>query len=113
MSDTYNNQEELVRASIWALSQGQTPSQIHKSIRDQSMNLTTTSVAFRGDNLHHLLWSDIFCRDIAMPELGPDFKALVSSVSSALVCDVNSTTITSGCCFFELSGQNQHGGPNR
>ena len=80
ISDTYNNQEELVHASIWALSQGQTPSQIHKSICDWCMNLTMTSVAFHGDNLCHLLWSDILCWDIAMPELGPDFKALVSSV---------------------------------
>jgi len=78
--DTYNDQEQLIRTSVWQLSQGQTAAQIHKYIRDRSMSLTTTSVAFRGDNLRQLLWSDLLCRDIPIPEIGPNFKALVRSV---------------------------------
>ena len=78
--DTYNDWEQLIRTSIWQLSQGQTAAQIHKYICDRSMSLTMTSVAFRGDNLHQLLLSDLLCQDIPIPEIGPDFKALVRSL---------------------------------
>ena len=78
--DTYNDQEQLICTSVWQLSQGQTAAQIHKYIHDCSMSLTTTSVTFHGDNLCQLLWLDLLCRDVPIPEIGSNFKALVRSV---------------------------------
>jgi hypothetical protein len=74
-SDTFTP-EQLSTASLYFLEpgRGSTPLQITKSVRDRAMLLLTTTMAFRGDNLRNIGWSDLYMRDILLSEVGPEAK---------------------------------------
>jgi len=74
-SDTFTP-EQLSTASLYFLEpgRGSTPLQITNSVRDRAMLLLTTTMAFRGDNLRNIGWSDLYMRDILLSEVGPEAK---------------------------------------
>lgn len=77
-TDTFTP-EQLSTASLYFLEpgRGSTPLQITKSVRDRAMLLLTTTMAFRGDNLRNIGWSDLYMRDILLSEVGPEAKVPV------------------------------------
>ncbi len=79
-SDTFTP-EQLTTASIYYLEsapkRNATANQLHTSIRDRAMLLLTTSMAFRGDNVREITWSDILVRQVPLVDVGLDVKAAV------------------------------------
>lgn len=71
---------ELIRASVHFLENptADTPSKIHVALRSRAMLLLSSCMAFRGDNIRNVLWSDMFLRDIPLVDVGLDFVAPVS-----------------------------------
>lgn len=78
MLDTFTPRQ-LTEASMYYLQpeRGTTPAQIGAVIRDRAMLLATTTMAFRGDNIRRIKWSDISIRDTLLPDIGPKFYAPV------------------------------------
>lgn len=44
------------------------------------MLLSTTTMAFRGDNIRRITWSDIYVRQTLFPDVGPEFYVPVRDV---------------------------------
>lgn len=91
---------ELMRASIWCISTSDRRTAIQSlyiGVRDRAMLLVSTCTAFRGDNIRSLLWSDLFAREIPVPELGLDKSIMVCSSLQELAGPSN---INTGPCLF-------------
>ncbi|PPQ70700.1 hypothetical protein CVT25_010617 [Psilocybe cyanescens] len=74
LADTYKT-EELIRMSNWNLQAfGPAKTQTHLGIRDRLMLLLSTNAAFRGDSTRRILWSDLFTRNMPMPNMGPNVE---------------------------------------
>ncbi|KIK32123.1 hypothetical protein CY34DRAFT_111093, partial [Suillus luteus UH-Slu-Lm8-n1] len=58
-SDTYTK-AELIRCSLWCLTDFSGPQYIFVGIRDRAMLLVSAATAFRGEGCHMLEWSDLF-----------------------------------------------------
>lgn len=50
---------------------------IHTSIRDRAMLLFTTSMALRGDNTRSIMLSDLFMRDVILPDIELEHRVKV------------------------------------
>ncbi|GBE83985.1 hypothetical protein SCP_0510440 [Sparassis crispa] len=76
--DTYND-VQLTNAATGFLDISSGVRRLTTHIRDRAMLLTSSSTAFRGDNLRSLLWSDLSVRQIPMYDiqLGHKVPALV------------------------------------
>lgn len=61
---------------MWCLTDFSGPNQVYIGLRDRAMLLTSSSVAFRGDNSRQLLMSDLFSCDIPInaKELGTKLR---------------------------------------
>lgn len=70
-SDTYAK-EELILMSKNALCNATTPTQLVIGIRDRTMLLVATQMAFRGDNLRQIQLSDLFATSVPNPHAGED-----------------------------------------
>jgi hypothetical protein len=46
------------------------------------MLLLSTAMAFRGDNVREITWSDILIREIPLVDIGLDYKAMVRFFST-------------------------------
>ncbi len=51
---------------------------LYIGVRDRAMLLLGACTCFRGDNTRSLLWSDLFSRDVPVPEIGLDANLTVS-----------------------------------
>jgi len=58
-SDTYTN-EELLRCSLWALTEFSGRQHVLVGLRDRAMLLLSAATAFRGESCRMLQWSDLF-----------------------------------------------------
>jgi hypothetical protein len=59
VSDTYTS-EELLRCSLWALTEFSGRQQVFIGLRDRTMLLLSAVTAFRGESCRMLQWSDLF-----------------------------------------------------
>jgi hypothetical protein len=59
VSDTYTS-EELLRCSLWALTEFSGRQQVFVGLRDRAMLLLSAATAFRGESCRMLQWSDLF-----------------------------------------------------
>lgn len=108
--------EQLTKASIYYLESDTRRNamtlQLHTSIRDRAMLLLSTSMAFRGNNVCGVTWSDILVCQIPLVDIGLDYTATVrpfcyqfphkfifySAINQALVIYSNQgKENTSGC----------------
>lgn len=55
---------------------------LYIGICDHAMLLLSTCTAFRGDNIRSLLWSDLFSREVPVPEMHLDAVITVRSLTS-------------------------------
>lgn len=93
--------EELTRAALWCIDHTHgTPRQFFIGVRDRAMLLLSTCTAFRGDNVRSLLWSDLFPRDVPMPDIGLD-KFIMVRFNATLVLITRSQPRPIG---FSMSG---------
>ncbi|GBE82271.1 hypothetical protein SCP_0406550 [Sparassis crispa] len=75
-SDTYNDgQLTSTATSFLNISSG--IRKLTTQIRDRAMQLTSSSAAFRGDNIRSLLWSDLSVRQVPMYDIQLGHRALV------------------------------------
>ncbi len=88
--DTFTD-EELVRLSMRSIfssieSEGShaTALQLYLGLRDRAMILVSASIAFRGDSLRSLLWSDLELRNVPMVNIGLDAKVPVRQFSQQI-----------------------------
>ncbi|KAJ3502645.1 hypothetical protein NLJ89_g8791 [Agrocybe chaxingu] len=73
-ADIYTR-DELTRMSIWSFEAfGPSAHDTHLGIRDRTMLLFCTNIAFRGDSCRRLLWSDLFTRSLPMEIIGPEVE---------------------------------------
>ena len=83
--DTYTD-EELMRASVWCLTDAKGDRQTFVLFRDRSMLLFATSTAVRGESLRILRWSDMFVSEIPMDDVCEGLKIPVSQGAALLHC---------------------------
>lgn len=68
-SDTYTT-DNLRNVAVSGLKGAKTLNEIQLSVRDRAMLLLSAALAFRGNSARMVLWSDLFTRNVPMPELG-------------------------------------------
>nr|GAT44268.1 predicted protein [Mycena chlorophos] len=77
-ADIYTDAQHRLIASSFLQAKG--PRNIWIAMRDRAMHLTQSSIAFRGDSSHALLWSDLFHCDLPVPAKGLDAKIATLAV---------------------------------
>lgn len=78
LTDTYTS-EELIRCSVWCLTDFSGPRQVFIGLRDHAMLLLSLTTAFRGESSRNLLLSDLFMMQVPMNEIGLGITVPVSS----------------------------------
>jgi hypothetical protein len=67
-TDTYTT-DQLVKSSVWCLTDFSGPRHTFIGIRDRAMLLMSSTLAFRGDSARNVLWSDLFSNDVPMDDI--------------------------------------------
>ena len=71
-------QEQLCQGAMEFLSNAhRSKGKIGLAARDRAMLLLSCSTAMQGDNMHPILLSDLYSRDVPLVDVGLDFKVKV------------------------------------
>lgn len=80
ITDNYM-EAEVIKGGNWFIQDCKTARQLYIGLRDRAMLHLACVTALRGDSLRDILLSDLFCRDVILPELGPDTRLMVRTAS--------------------------------
>ncbi|KAE8238895.1 hypothetical protein A4X13_0g8335 [Tilletia indica] len=74
--------DEIADCATWAFEEGVTRNRTAQLIRDRAMFLGAASLAFRGDSIRTLEWSDMFVREEVLPGRGEQQRLKLLAVRS-------------------------------